>query len=372
MKALRLVLVFCLLTMLGGLLADDLEETLQHLSESGGKAYVSPIVNAFGADFNAGWFGRAPDAKLLGIDVSFKIIAMGAFLSDEDQTFSSEGSFHFNEAQADSIIGYVDWSQYPEDVREELKADLKDQLLAKEFTVGMAGPTITGSQDESVMVTLYGQNFTAEVDDIPYTIPVDDISVDTEVGGLMDIDMLPLFTPQLTLGTIQGTNVKIRFLPNYSIPDLGEFSYFGIGVLHNPTVWMNPLLKVVIPVNLSISFATQSIKVGDVLTASSWNLGLGVSKKLGLKFLNITPYAGIYTEQSRLKFEYDYQYDIVADDGATITTYDDKVDFTLRSDVTSRIVLGAAVRLGVFDLNFDYNIASTNAISAGFGLGFTF
>jgi hypothetical protein len=53
-------------------------------------------------------------------------------------------------------------------------------------------------------------------------------------GLLEDLPALPLFAPQLTVGTIYGTQASFRFVPTYDVTDLGDFKYFGFGLQHNP------------------------------------------------------------------------------------------------------------------------------------------
>ncbi|MCD4829721.1 MAG: hypothetical protein K8R90_09875 [Candidatus Cloacimonetes bacterium] len=379
MKLLQLACIMCLLISSVALTAqedNDLDATLRDLSESAGRSYVAPIVNAFGADFNSGWFTRAPRAKILGIEVAFKFVMMGAVFNESDNHFNTTGSFRFTDTQADTILAHVDLSSYTGAnvaATEALRAALKEQLLAQSFDVGISGPTIVGPDDEFILLHLYEEVFEIVTDYGEYTVDIDPMTIDTGVSGMLDeMPSLPLFAPQFTLGTIQGTNLTVRFWPKMDFEDLGEFTYWGIGVQHNPTVWLNPLLKIIIPLDLCVQFSTQRMELGSIVAASSWNFGANASKSFGLKFLSISPYAGLMVEGAKLEFDYEYEYsETDADTGVSHSTTD-KISFDLESENQTRLVLGVAARLGVLDISYDFNISQTNSYSLGIGLGFTF
>lgn len=61
---------------------------------------------------------------------------------------------------------------------------------------------------------------------------------------------LPLAAPQFSFGTVFGTMASVRFLPNVKMGELGELSYFGFGLQHNPAVF----LPIPLPVDLSAAF----------------------------------------------------------------------------------------------------------------------
>ena len=57
---------------------------------------LGPTVSAFGADLNSGWVHRVPKATIFGIDIELGFVAMGTFFSDNNKTFSTSGTFRFN------------------------------------------------------------------------------------------------------------------------------------------------------------------------------------------------------------------------------------------------------------------------------------
>jgi hypothetical protein len=57
--------------------SNDLQGSLEKLSRDAAKQYVGPVVTGFGSDLNAGWFHRAPNAKMFDFDLEFGAVAMG-------------------------------------------------------------------------------------------------------------------------------------------------------------------------------------------------------------------------------------------------------------------------------------------------------
>ncbi|MDY6915999.1 MAG: DUF6588 family protein [Candidatus Cloacimonadota bacterium] len=338
----------------------DLEETLNNLSGEAAKSYVSPIVSTYGSNMNGGWFHNAPKAKFLGLDFEFGAIFMGSLFQDENQHFDTSGSFRFTQEQAEILIEDVN-------VPEEHRQYLIDAIINQDFTVGMSGPTIIGPEDESLEITFNGENVNYEVEGNTYNkdIPENKIEIGEVTGLLEDPPLLPLFTPQLSIGTIWGTRATFRYLPPIEIDEeLGELNYFGFGIEHNIKSW----LMVPLPVDVGLVFNTQSMKLGDVVEASALSGGFNVSKQFGLGMLNITPYGGFMLESSNMEFKYDYV--LKATDNPTEEDLIQKIKFDIDGDNTHRFVLGLNVKAGIVNFNADYNIADYNSFTTGIGISF--
>ncbi|MCX7876709.1 MAG: hypothetical protein N2321_11160, partial [Melioribacteraceae bacterium] len=84
--------------------AQSLEETLSKLSSTAGKAYVAPVISAFGSNLNSGWVSALPQPTKFGFHIDIKVVAMGSLFSDENKTFATSGKFFFTPAQADQIL----------------------------------------------------------------------------------------------------------------------------------------------------------------------------------------------------------------------------------------------------------------------------
>ena len=342
-----------------GLLAADksLEETLEELSGQAAKSYVNPIVSAFGSNLNGGWFHKAPKAKLFGFDIEFGFIVMGTMFDDKNKDFSTVGNFNFTTAQAEVMIANLNLTQDAHDA-------LIEAIINQEFEVGMFGPTIIGDNDDNIIIEFYEEDIDYEIAGNTFTQTVPGNTFDLGIGGLLeDTPMLPLFAPQFSIGTIYGTKASFRYLPPYEIEDLGELNYFGFGIQHNPKAW----LPYLIPVDICLAFFTQSMEIGDIVTANATAFGLNASKTFGPGMLSITPYAGFMLESSNMEFQYEYQ---LGDDPTGQPFPPKKVKFDIDGENKSRFTIGLNFRIGPVNLNGDYNLGKYNSFTAGFGLGF--
>lgn len=331
---------------------ESLEGTLQQLSEDAAMKYVSPISSAFGADLNSGWFHKAPGAVIAGFNLEIGVVAMGAFFPDDSKTFSVNGRFRFSEDEARELVEGQGFSQSVQD-------ELVKQITAQYFHVGISGATITGEEDDHVMVHFPAKTF--DVNGTDYEVP--EQSVDLGFGGfqdLADLSFLPLAAPQVSVGTVYGTQATFRYLPSLTLNgDLGKLKYFGFGIQHNPAVWLsNP-----IPVDVAVSFFTQNLKIGDLFESKATAFGLNASKRFGTGFLNVAPYAGFMFESANMKVTYTY---VVNTPTGTVR---DAIEFELEGENKSRLILGISLRLLTLNLNADYNFSKYDSFSAGLTFG---
>ncbi|MDP8220631.1 MAG: hypothetical protein P9X26_04750 [Candidatus Stygibacter frigidus] len=348
----KLLIVFLIFTLsLVSLFAEGLDATLERLSGNSAQAYVGPIVSSFGSDLNGGWFHKSPKDKFIGLDFEIGVVAMGTFFGDEDDYFSTTGTFRFNRTQA---------SQMTEDVDPSVRNYVIDAIMQQDFEVIMQGPTVVGPSDEHVEVIFPGQ-------DVNYVGPggvsgsafVGEENITTEITGLLDeLPAMPLAAPQVSIGTFFGTMLTARFIPAYDVPDLGEISYLGLGLQHNIKAW----LPLPIPVDISLAAYIQTLKLGEYVTAKGFTSGLTVSKTFGPRMFSITPYAGYMLESSNMEFSYEFQAD---PDLAPIN-----IDFKADGKNKSRLTLGSSFRLGIVNLNADYNIGDYNSVTVGLAFAF--
>ena len=172
--------------------------------------------------------------------------------------------------------------------------------------------------------------------------------------------IFPTATAQLTVGTVYGTNVAIRYFPDVNIGDLGKFSYFGVGLIHNFGVWFpNP-----IPLDLTIGFFTQKLKVGTIFESNASQYGIYASKTLGV-IVSFTPYIGLTVETSKTTVNYDYTLT-----GPGGVQQKGTANFELKGENSSSAVVGFNLHLGVININADYKLAKTKTASAGISFGF--
>jgi hypothetical protein len=336
--------------------AQTMEETAAKLGTAAGKAYFAPIVSAFGSNLNGGWYHKAPPAKKFGFHVEAGAIMMGTLLSGGSKTFSTTGAFRLDSASAAGVASEFDTTGF-HGLGQRYRDSIASAIRRTDINVRFEGPTIIGSKDESLRYTVATDPLVIGKPggDTTITLPA---SQDTINGasGLIDLALLPIAAPQITVGTLFGTNVTVRWLPEIQTTDeIGKVKFFGFGIQHNPGVWFNSGL----PVDLGLSYFTQSLSVGTLFKAQTQAVGINVSKTLGWRFLNLTPYGGFQLEKSTFDFKY-------------VRTVDEEeipIKFSLEGDNKYRATAGLSVRLLAINLNADYNVGKYNSFTAGVMIG---
>lgn len=334
------------------IIAQSLEETIQQLSEDAARQYVSPVVDGFGANLNSGWFQRAPKPIMSGFTFKVGLIAMGAFVDEAKRSFSTGGSYYFQEDEARQLAEMINgWNQIPPQVQNEII----QAIMNTELSVQISGPTAIGSINENVQVQT--GDFVVNVGSESYSIPGQ--SVILGVTGLVDNPpMLPAMAPQATIGTVLGTQLILRYLPNLTISDeIGQMKYFGWGIQHNPEVWlMDPL-----PVDVSVGYYRQKLQIGSIFEETTNAFGIHVSKDFGNLLLGITPYAGFMFEGSKMKLKYKYELD------SSLDPID--VNIEIDGQNKSRFIVGFGINLAMVNIIADYNFSDTNTGSVSLMLG---
>jgi len=327
---------------------NDLQTTLSSLSSDAAKKYVAPITSSFGANLNSGWVHKAPSAKIFGVDIEIGVVAMATMFGDEQKSFESSAKFRFNRAQAEVL---VDNAGITNTIAREF---VIGEIIKQDFGVKVSGPTIVGSKKDFVNVEFQGATFTNSFGQ-SFNIPSKEIAT-AATGFLDELPAAPLGAPQISIGTIYGTMASFRYLPSVEVDkDLGKFEYFGFGLQHNPSAW----LPIPLPIDVSLTYFTQSMKVGKIFEASATSFGLYASKRIGPGALNITPYAGFAMESSEITIQYDYIVDYPVPNTVL------PVKFKLKGENSSRFVIGAALKLAFLNLNVDYSFAKFKTISGG-------
>ena len=345
----RIVTILFLTLFMLSVSGQSLEETLSNLSSTGASAYVAPITGAFGSNLNSGWFNGAPPASKLAVNVELKIVASATFFSDENKSFSTAGTYRYTSAQVDLILQNASTLQPGSAAYNQVKAE----MMARDFAVQFSGPTIVGSETDFMEVKFPGEVIQGQ------TIGEYAVKLNGVAGFLNELSVLPQPGVQLNLGTVYGTDVSFRYFPAIEISDLGEFSMFDFGFMHNPGVWMkNPL-----PLDLAFGFFYQSLEVGSIFEASATQFGIIASKTFGAG-VSVTPYAGLTIESANTKINYNRIFTSPAGDVSVPITFENEGDNTVG------FTLGASFNLFIMKLNVDYKLASVNTASLGISFGY--
>ena len=362
MKKNLLIVCLAILVASTSLFAQDesIESTLKKMAGDAAKGYVQPAATGFGANLNGGWFHKAPKSKIFGIDLEVGVVAMGTFTTDENKTFEANGAFKFSGgpvgsgSQAEEIASQnSNWNL----LLPSQQQAIIDEISSQQFQVGIKGPTIVGSKSDTMKITIPGQTIGSG-----FNVPTQVITLDGVTGVLDGSAIIPLVTPQFSIGTVFGTQATFRYLPEVEIDkEIGKFKYFGFGIQHNPGIWFpNPL-----PIDLAASFFTQNLKVGTVFESKATAFGINASKQFGFAFLNVTPYAGFMIESSTMTIT--YAYSTIGPGNTTIT---DNISFELEGENTTRLTVGLSIRILVVNINADYNFGKNNSATAGLFFAF--
>jgi len=338
----------------------NINDDLEKLGGAAAKGYLGPVVSTLGSNLNQGWFFEAPKPELWGISISARTVIVGTSFGSDQENFSTQSSTTIDEQTANLLAEQIVPSSSNASARQAAKDSVIKQLLGKQVDMTIAGPTLLGStskeitltMNSSVRVTVPGQSDTAEIRDRKVGLGVNGAGL----GGL-PVPGIPLVLPQVTLGTLAGTQLVLRYTP-----EVAKFSFFGIGVNHNPGFWFEAA-QLPMGINSSINGAWTKMEYGDYLEFTAWNAGVTASRQFGFRFLNIAPFVGLGVEGSKLKVS--YTTDFKGADGNPL-----KVGFESEGDNFLRLTAGTKIRLFILDLGGSYTIAKYNSAALNLGLAF--
>nr|WP_321409766.1 DUF6588 family protein [uncultured Carboxylicivirga sp.] len=301
MKKITLVLGLLMIAFIGQ--AQSLEDYLSKYTKENGKMYLQPFADAFSADFNSGLFHNARIHKM-GFQLYVGIVGQVAMIPSSAKTFQA----------------YTESALYPPE---------------GPYTV----PTVFGSTDGRIVDVAASGNL------LQYSFP----------GGF-DIDYVPLAMPQITIGSVYGTDFTARYI-SLDIEDAGKVNVFGWGLRHNIDQYL-PFM----PLDLALGYYHQSFKVGEYMDAKANVVNLQASYSIPV----ITVYGGLGYENSKVNVQYTYEGQDNTD--ANISA-GDKVEFDMKGANTVRLTLGLTFNLGPVKLHGDYNLAKQNTFAVGLGIG---
>ncbi|MFN0152660.1 MAG: DUF6588 family protein [bacterium] len=282
----------------------QVEELLSSYTGANGVAYMDPLKDAIGSNLSDGLYmsGHVPRA---GFHARLDVRAMVVKFDDDERTFMG-----------------VTEDYFPAEFSQEV-------------------PTVIGDED-AVAVTDPG---TGAV----FLFP----------GGF-NIDNFALAVPQLTIGSVMGTEATIRYIAvdigeesnDGGSSELGNLSLFGIGGRHSISQYFPGL-----PVDASAMFFYQRLQIGDddLLVAQGQSFGIQVSKRFPI----IEPYGGLAIDT----FDMDVTYK------TDVTGQEEEIDLDFDRETTGHFTAGLGLHFGFLHLNGEVNIASQTSFAAGLGLG---
>ncbi len=287
--------VCMILVAINPLHSQNLEDMLSKYTEGeNGRGYMQPLADVFGANINTGLYHGAVIPEE-GFHISGSLEVMMAPIGDDARTFtaSTEDPFYPpQEVEAPTVFG------------------------------DPQGPSVEGTGG-----TVY--NF----------------------PGGFDVNWFPSLVPQITVGTVLGTQGVFRYIDFQAGDNIGRIKIFGFGLRHSVSQWIEKAY----PFDLAAVFFRQSFDVEDVVEANSTFFGLVGSYSTGILSL----YGGPGFESANLDIAYE----------TTTETDSTTISFDLDGANSARFTIGAALDLRFLGLHVDYNIASQSTVGVGISFG---
>ncbi len=274
------------------------EDAIKQLNSDVVKGYLQPAINGFGANMNSGVFHSADISN--GFHLELTIVGMGTMIGDAEKMYSAIAPQPF------------------------------DQTPVQTATIfGGVGASV---DDASHTVQYHFQN------------------------GQIKTSFIPFAAPQLTIGNFYGTQAVIRYVPVPEIDKFPKVTLFGIGLRHSVSQYLTEF-----PVDISAGFFYQTFKVGDLIDAKSFNIGVSASKSLSI----LTLYGGLQSESSSMKVSYTYTGPVPPGSPPNPTV---SLDFD--GENKFRFLAGVGLDLLILHFNADINLGKVTVVSGGVGFGF--
>lgn len=308
------------------LFSQTLVYNLSRIAGGYAKGYVQPLVNAFGADINSGFYSvTTSDNNKFSFQFGIKLFT--AKIPNSDMTFSGK----FDDI-AYYRIGAID---YP---------------VRAEVTVNNA-PTVFGSNTPAI--AQIDLKDTVWFGAIAY--PISETRFQETIGGVIKSEFRPIGVPEIVVGKLFGTEVIVRWLPNINLSGYGSTGFWGLGIKHNLASYLTFL-----PFDASVQFLYQDFSMKDsadnkYISSSSKALNLTLSKELGI----ITFYGGLQYETYDVTVDYTYTPPPNSQGNPV------KINFKTYGENEGRAFLGTSLKLSLFNLYIDYSIANYNVLSGG-------
>ena len=338
---LRRIVSFALVAFVApGLFAQDLEEALSQVGNAYAETYLRPFTDAVGANLNTGLYYDAAVGKTpFGMDIFVGVEAFGAMLQNTDHTFDLTFSSRV-------------------DLEHSINGETETFSVPATFEVRDA-PTVFGDDDPAVGFVTATHDTTVIRHGMEIPVAFDTTFTRELIGGVIKTNIVPAAIPHIRIGSLLGTDLMLRWLPDITIPEVGSVGLFGIGVRHSIDQYI-PLS----PVNVAVQVAWQhlgvdNLKDDEMLGANTFAGSISVSRRFGVLAL----FGGVQTERSTLDVA--YELDSGDQDVGTVP-----ITFHAVGKSKARGTLGAGLHLGPVRLHGSYSIGQINVVRAGFGFAY--
>jgi len=318
----KILFILILSALFVGLCGENIQDKLLNFADENGKGYIKPLVTSFGTNINTGLFNTAKVLKPFKFGVL--VNGMAAFIPADEKSF-----------------------------------------IAKRPDLDAAGTPLY-EETELSSATVYGkEGATFHINpDLPQEIQdqLSDLKLPNGASNTTNIPFVPLIIPQVNFGLPFGNEIMLRMMPAYEMSEkIGAISFWGIGLKHS----IDQYLPSIIPIDLAVQAAYQSMKLSDVMTFNNFAANAEISKKLQA----LTLYAGLGYENSKLNAKYDSEFTYVNQDNEVVTE-PISMDYDVTGDNDFRTTFGFRASILLLKLYADYSLGKYSVVNFGFGISF--
>lgn len=274
----------------------DFEKAIKQYDGETVKGYIQPFVDLFGANMQSGYYHSA-EIPTDRFHITLNFIAMGTIIGDDQKNYTAPTPEGFSPRtfRTSTIFG------------------------GKGITVGHA--------------TIPGLSFKGS-------------------DGIINSQMLTLIVPQLTIGSLLGTEVCARYIP---IPQLGDgkfpsASLWGVGLRHSISQYIADS-----PADLAVGGLFNRFTLGDYIDFRGFTVGVQASKRLDVWVV----YGGISYEAGTMKLTYQ----------TTDPQVPPVVNISLDAANSIRFTAGGSFHISAFQLYADVGVGAVTTLTVGVGFG---
>jgi len=271
------------------LCAQNVEDVIGRYTGPNADGYLQPVADVLGAALGSGW-ARSADIQP-GFHLVLSAIAAGTPISQDARTFLATTD-DFNP------------------------------------TTTIEAPTIFGSTEGASVSGAGGTVY--------------------RFAGGMDTDYMGTLIPQLTIGTVAGTEAMVRWFSIDVDEDFGSISQLGFGVRHDIDQYFDTL-----PIELALGGYWQKFDIGDVIAANTVTAMLYGSWSSSV----FTLFGGLGYESSSSDISYTPEGQVTA------------VDVSLDGANSVRGTIGTKLQVWMLGVFADYTVASQSAFTFGVEIG---
>lgn len=368
--------------------------------------YLNPLVQLLNSMTNSRFYHTAEVAKKNGFYVRIGIHGMAGFVNPDQFTFAPQvprAELDINKlGQYVTLLPTVQIRDTAGLASYALRVVINDGIRDGQIQLPAASSTFFGNiqQRFSLPKTYFRQRLTNPTANDPLALvpasvrlsilpAIERLPNDFPLPSGQNLTWLPLAVPQIEIGSLAGTELLVRFLPQLNWGNnIGNFGFWAVGLKHSISqYWKDAPLELALQGVYQNTTLTNTIGVtGAKLRADAniFNVNLHASKRWGdfeLYGGAAFDYLGINASYTfSIPFEIQAQLGLLkaqTDASGNVTSYvvdkaagypgDEFPQTALVSIPTSsaRFTIGAAYYLGPVAICIDYNRSTINLISAG-------